>query len=254
MNRVYHHPKYYEIAFSFRDIRKEVDFMERCMASYSQIPVQNILEVGCGNSPHLIEIASRGYRYIGIDLSPEMIEYSQAKAASIGKTAQVFQANMVDFRLKQQVDFAYVALASLFVSNTAELISHFSSVSRALRPGGLYLLDWCIHFGPPVDHQESWEVEQNGIKVHTEVRLKAVDRIEQTIEELISIGVDDHGKQKKIAGRSIRRVIYPQEFLLLLSCYKKFEFVGWWNNWDLTKPLRGTEKDINRPVTVIRRL
>lgn len=228
--------------------------MERCIASYSKIPVQDILEIGCGNSPHLIEILRRGYRYRGIDLSREMIDYSRAKAASVGKAAEISQENMVDFKLKEQVDFAYVALASLFIGNTAELISHFSSVSRALRPGGLYLLDWCIHFGPPADHQDSWEMERDGIRVQTEVSLKVINRIEQTFEELITLSVDDHGRRERISGRSVRRVIYPQEFLFFLSHYREFELVGWWNDWDLTKPLQGTEEDINRPVTVIRRL
>jgi SAM-dependent methyltransferase len=128
MNRVYRRPGYYEIAFSFRDIPTEgVDFMEQCIASYSRIPVRSIFEIGCGNSPHVTEILRRGYRYGGIDLSPEMIDYSRAKAVSAGKRAQILHQNMVDFNLKEQVDFVYVALASLFVTDTAELISHFSS-------------------------------------------------------------------------------------------------------------------------------
>jgi hypothetical protein len=53
MNSVYKNPKYYDIAFSFRDIRAEVDTFERCFKRYAAFPVKSILEIGCGHSPHL---------------------------------------------------------------------------------------------------------------------------------------------------------------------------------------------------------
>jgi hypothetical protein len=36
MNTVYDNPEYYEIAFSFRDIRAEVDVFERCIELFAQ--------------------------------------------------------------------------------------------------------------------------------------------------------------------------------------------------------------------------
>jgi hypothetical protein len=47
---VYSNPKYYEFAFSFRNIPKEVDVFEKSIALYSRIPVKEIFEIGCGNS------------------------------------------------------------------------------------------------------------------------------------------------------------------------------------------------------------
>ena len=42
---VYSNPKYYEIAFSFRNIPKEVDVFEKSIALYSRIPVKEIFEI-----------------------------------------------------------------------------------------------------------------------------------------------------------------------------------------------------------------
>ena len=57
---LYDEPKYYEIAFSFRDIGQEVDVLEASMRQFSGIPVQSVLELGCGNSPHAAELVGRG--------------------------------------------------------------------------------------------------------------------------------------------------------------------------------------------------
>jgi len=80
---LYQHPLYYEIAFSFRDIDKEVDVLEACAQSYAQILVKRFLEIGCGNSPHMEELFKRGYEYTGIDLSTEMLEFSQKKLKKV---------------------------------------------------------------------------------------------------------------------------------------------------------------------------
>ncbi|MBI4726308.1 class I SAM-dependent methyltransferase [candidate division TA06 bacterium] len=97
MSDLYANPKYYEIAFSFCDITKEVDVFQKCIAQYSKIPVKSVLELGCGNSPHLLELLKRGYRYTGIDLSREMLEFSKSKVSEemLGK-ATFLQANMND--------------------------------------------------------------------------------------------------------------------------------------------------------------
>jgi len=66
MKTVYENPKYYEIAFSFRDIGAEVDTFERCFKEYAELPVKSILEIGCGPCPHLEELLQRGYVYTGL--------------------------------------------------------------------------------------------------------------------------------------------------------------------------------------------
>ena len=69
MKTVYEHPRYYEIAFSYRDIGAEVDTFEQCFQKYAELSVKSILEVGCGNSPHMEELLKRGYAYTGLDIS-----------------------------------------------------------------------------------------------------------------------------------------------------------------------------------------
>ncbi len=201
------------------------------------------------------EFVKRGYEYSGLDLNDAMLEYSREKASRIGAQVNLINGDMISFTLETRVDFVYVLLGSLIVQSTSELITHFDSVARVLKKGGLYLLDWCVQYETPfeVEGGDSWEIERDGIKIKTTVSWKAINRVEQTCEETIVLEVNDHGKQLRIAGTDVKRAIYPQEFLLFVSSLKHFEFVGWWNNWDLSRPLEQATK-IGRPIALVRRI
>jgi SAM-dependent methyltransferase len=255
MSDLYDNPRYYEIAFSFRDIPAEVDLLEECFRRFARIPVRSVLELGCGNSPHLEEFVARGYRYSGLDLSEAMLEYGKRKALRIGAEVNLVERDMADFAIEEKVDFVYVMLGSLSVKDTPSLKTHFDSVARALNEGGLYFLDWCVQYDPPWQSEGggSWEMEREGVKVRATVGWKAVSRVEQTFEETILLEVDDRGNQIKIAGKEVKRAIYPQEFLCFVAHHEEFEFVGWWNNWDLAQPVEKATK-IDRPITLLRRV
>jgi hypothetical protein len=160
---------------------------------------------------------------------------------------------MLAFDLPRPVDFAYVCLGSLFVREKAQMDSHFDSVSRVLAVGGLYLLDCCIQFTPSMDHHESWRSEQDGIEVKAEFCAKCVNKVAQTFEQTIVLDVDDHGRSSRLSDAVVLKAIYPQEFLLYISGRNDFEFVGWWNEWDLDRPILG-EEPVNRPIAVVRRI
>jgi len=256
LSDVYSHPRYYEIAFNFRDIPAEVSLFEECIKRYSDIPVKSVLELGCGNCPHLAEMASRGYKYTGLDLNDNMLEYSRSNAREKGIAADLVHGDMVDFSLETQVDFAFVMLGSLAVKSTAELSSHFDSVARVVHVGGLYLLDWCIQAETPlaVDDGSTWEMEADGVKVKTNVRWKAVSLTEQLFDETITLDVDDHGKKLRFVDTDRKRAIYPQELLLFISMHKHWEFVGWWNNWYLDQSLEKKSENTSRPIVLLRRI
>ena len=255
MSGVYDHPEYYDIAFDFRDIPAEVDIFEACFERFARTKVKSVLELGCGNCPHMAEFVRRGYRYFGLDNNAAMIRYGREKAVRVGEDAQLVQADMNDFRMDSKVEFVYVLVGSLGASNNKEMDSHFESVASVLQKGGLYLLDWCIRFETPFEKEggESWEMERGDIKVKSTCQWKAISRVEQTFEDKLILEVDNRGKKYRFEEATIRQAIYPQEFLRLVSGLKEFEFVGWWNNWDIDQPLEQATS-IDRPIAIIRRL
>ena len=253
MESIYSFPHYYEIAFSYRDIPAEVDVMEEAIAKYSKIPVNTVLELACGNSPHMLELIDRGYTYYGLDLNPTMIEFAQQKAASKNCEAKFYLADLTDFKLNEPVDFLYIMLGSLYVGNTEGLLSHFTSAEAGLKQGGLYFLDWCIDFEPLSHTVDSWVMRRGGITVNTRYTTRLHNAAEQLYEENILFTIKEKGAERTLLHKGMRRAIFPQEFMLAATKLHNFEFVGWWNDWNLQQPLGEGRGEIVRPITVLRR-
>lgn len=253
MNKVYNYPAYYEIAFSYRDIPREVDVLEQVIKQHSRIPVTRVLDLACGPVPHLAELVGRGYEYIGLDRSPAMLAYARDKAHAIHAPASFVQADMDDFALGEQVDFAFVLLGSLQAGSRADLVSHFNSVGRVLKQGRLYLLDWCVRFSPADTSTESWEMTAGQTSVRTTYRTELFNPVKQLYKETLTLVVVDQDNSLVLEETDLVRAIYPQEFLLMVEARNDFEFVGWWNDWDLEQPLDG-KQEITRPITILRRV
>ncbi|MDZ4858624.1 MAG: class I SAM-dependent methyltransferase [Candidatus Hydrogenedentes bacterium] len=249
---LYEKPGYYALAFSYRDFAREVDVFEECIQRFSRITVEAVLEICCGHAPHLEELHRRGYRYAGIDRSEEMLTSARSRAKACGAPAQFTNADIAHFSLPEPVDFAYVALASLYVTSTAELRAHFRAMGDALRSGGLYFMEWCVDFDPMVDIVDSWEVERDGVHIRASYWTCSVNRIEQTYEDTLHLEINDHGTEFVLEDKAIRRRIFPQEFLAFIRDHTQFEFVGWWNDWNLDQPVTG-EHGVDRPIIVVRR-
>ena len=188
---VYKHPKYYDIAFSYRDIPEEVDFIEDVVRRYSKVPVRRVLELASGNSPHMAQLCRRGYEYVGLEISPEMIAYSRERIRDERLRAQILSGDMRDFVLEQPVDCVLVFVGSLFVQDDDELESHLHSVARALSPGGLYMLDGVVRAAPGASEKQQWTQSSGGVTVDVTWEPLA-DR------ELLTLEVDDNGKRERI--------------------------------------------------------
>jgi hypothetical protein len=96
-------------------------------------------------------------------------------------------------------------------------------------------------------------IKKEGIDVKTTFSLRPLDRVAQLFEETIKFEVNDHGRKINMVNKEIKRLVYPQEFLMFVCSLKDFEFLGWWNNWNLKKPLENAANKINRPIVLLRR-
>ncbi|MEM0058128.1 MAG: class I SAM-dependent methyltransferase [Candidatus Bathyarchaeia archaeon] len=100
---VYHQPLYYEIAFSFIDAKRQVDCFEEIISKFSKIKVRRVLDIACGPSLQLREMARRGYETIELDISSEMLEYLRAKAKEEGLKIETVHADMTNFKLGKRL-------------------------------------------------------------------------------------------------------------------------------------------------------
>lgn len=240
---VYKEPLYYEIAFSFVDAKKQVDLFEKFIEKYSKVKVKRVLDIACGPSLQLRELAKRGYEAVGLDLSPQMLDYLKQKAKEEGVEIEAIKADMTNFKLKKKVDFAFIMMGSFRFKNNEELLRHLDYVSNSIKKGGLYLienmeLDW-PNFKP-----QSWVMKRNRIKVRIIYKLEQKDALSQTSEENIILEVDDHGKKLKFIERGIMKHVFPQEFLTLLKLNDQFKFIGWFERFKFKKLKKGRMDNI----------
>jgi SAM-dependent methyltransferase len=235
----YSYPGYYDIAFGVTNPAREVDFFEAAIREHARVPVRRVLEIACGTAPYLAEWHRRGYRYCGLDLSPAMLAAARAKAAHLAIPAEFVESDMRAFDAASvgPAQLAYVLLGSVYVGSNREFLGHLDQVAAALPPGGLYLLDSVVWFDIFSDYRRRWTRRRRGVVVRMSYRAELLDPIAQTYNEFVTLDVDDHGTRHRVESRVPTKIFYPQEFLYLVELSRAFEFVGWFNDFDLSARL-----------------
>lgn len=243
-SQLYKHPDYYDIAFSYRDIRKEVGFFEKVIARYSKIPVKSVLEIAAGNSPYMIELSRRGYEYVGVELSGEMVTFAKSVAASKRAKAKLVQADLREFSIRNKVDFAYILLGSLYVRSRTDLVSHLGSVARAVRPGGLYVLEGAVKFFESEIRRQSWVVKKGDIIVKTEYIPKLINKARGLYKEEINLKVKDRSGIHYIQQEDTKKIFSFGEFMDVIRREGNFTYAGSFCNFDIKEAPRRNGRNL----------
>lgn len=244
-SQIYDQAKYYEIAFSFVDQKKQADLFEQFMKKYGKIKVETVLDLACGTALQLREMAKRGYKSIGLDASSKMLGYLKLEALEEGVKIETVSANMNNFKLKQKIDFVYIMMGSIvYTKNNNLFLSNLSSVADSLNSGGLYLIenlgiDWV---NPKFWKPQTWMMKQGKIKVKTTFKLTPKDLLSQIVTQTIKLEVDDNGKRMEFMDKDEVKIISPEEFKLLVEKNGKFEFVGFFER-ESTRLLKGVSSN-----------
>jgi SAM-dependent methyltransferase len=163
----------YDIAFGW-DVSEEADWLvERLGAG-----CRSVLEPGCGSGRMLRALAGRGLEVVGIDLSPEMVAYAQARLAGAGK---VVRADMTDFDLGRRFDGAVSLVSTVGVLRAEEFAAHLEAMARHLEPGSRYLVQEAIEAGR---WRSEWDAERGDVKLHVVWEAIDPDRSRSRVEVL----------------------------------------------------------------------
>jgi SAM-dependent methyltransferase len=117
---------------------REVSFIKQSLRPPTE---GELLDVGCGYGRHAIELGQGGYRVTGVDLSLPLLiraaDESQRRALSVN----FVHADMREMAFENQFDGAYSFLTSFGYFDEETNLKVASSICRALRPGGRFLVD-----------------------------------------------------------------------------------------------------------------
>jgi SAM-dependent methyltransferase len=121
----------------------EIDFF---LSLFAISPGATVLDMGCGTGRHSIELAKRGYRPTGVDLSMGMLSVARRNAISEGQEIEWIQADATSWKTDSRFDAALClcegGVGLIDPGENVEQHDHsiFSNVANALKPNAPFLL------------------------------------------------------------------------------------------------------------------
>ena len=216
-----HAPNYMDNTFT-KNTREEVDFI---IEELNLPPGSHILDIGCGTGRHSIELARRGYRMTGVDISTGMLNEAQREADKAGVKIDLILADASQFKSVKEFDAAICICEGAFglLGSEDDPYMHelniLKNIHRALKPGGRLIL-----------------TALNGmrkIRGATEEAIADATFDPLTLVETYPHDYESEGGEKSIIVRE--RGFVPSElFLLLLFAGFRVEHVwgGTAGNWN----------------------
>ncbi|HHI00196.1 MAG TPA: class I SAM-dependent methyltransferase [Thermococcus litoralis] len=123
--------------------KKEIDFL---LEEFKLPEGAKILDVGCGVGRHSIELAKRGYRVTGVDISRKMLEKAEERAQKEGVEVEFIKADATRFARDEEFDAAICLCEGAFslLGSSDDPIEHdlaiLRNVYKSLKPGGKFIL------------------------------------------------------------------------------------------------------------------
>ncbi|NQU23964.1 MAG: class I SAM-dependent methyltransferase [Candidatus Nealsonbacteria bacterium] len=118
------------------------EFDEQVLARHFTRPGL-VVDLGCGTGRALVALARRGFRGLGVDLSPAMLRIVAEKARAENLPISVLRANLVqlDCLAGGSFDYAVSLFSTLgMIRGRGHRRQALGHVRRALKPGGLFVL------------------------------------------------------------------------------------------------------------------
>lgn len=119
-------------------IKREVDFVEDSLGVEKGAV---ILDLACGSGQHAVELASRGYNVVGYDLSLAMLARAADEAQERQQKLNFLQGDMREMAFEEMFDGVYCWSTSFGYFDDERNLSVLQRIHRALRQGGMLLLD-----------------------------------------------------------------------------------------------------------------
>ncbi len=119
--------------------RSEVDFVE---GEIGHDHSKRILDVGCGNGRHALEIARRGYVVVGIDLSESMLAQGRQIAKAENLNVDLIQSDARELKYQEEFDAVIMLCEGAFSLMEEDQMDRLILANnfRALRANGKLIL------------------------------------------------------------------------------------------------------------------
>jgi len=241
----YRTPHYYDILLE-DDTELEGAFLEAAHARHGKSRGRSVLEIACGSGRLLVEMARRGWQVAGIDLSPEMIEYSRERLALAGSTGELRVASMEEFRLRRSFD-----LAHCLISTFRHLLDERSArgtlrcVSAALKRGGIFVLGLHLtQYEYQHRQRERWVGKRDGTRVVCNLQSWPPDPRKRRERVRARVTVEERGRVERLESSWDFRTYDAAQLRRLLRSVPELEHVATYDfTYDEERPLDDEQLD-----------
>lgn len=145
-----------------RAIARELHFV------HNQIKLRTdheVLDVGCGEGAHAIELAAGGCKTTGLDLSRSLLERGLEEAKRRGVAVRFVEADMREMNFERRFDVVLCLGSTFGYFDDAENLKVLRNMTKSLKVGGHLILDvvnrdWAINASPL---RQWWEGEDRRV-------------------------------------------------------------------------------------------
>ena len=234
----YDYPRYYDIAFQAYT-QYEAAFIEAACRKYCPFRARRLLEPACGTGRLITELATRGYELSGFDLSQPGLRYLRQRLTRYRLYAEIFEAEMSNFRIGQPADAAYCVLNTfrhLLTEQAAR--GHLECIAGSLRPGGIYVLGLhLLPLGGDKEDSDCWTQRRCETKVTVTVRLLRTDRRRRIEDVHLCLMARSGSKELRLQHAFQLRTYTPRQFRRLLASVPSLELCGVYDfRYDIERP------------------
>jgi cyclopropane fatty-acyl-phospholipid synthase-like methyltransferase len=118
---------------------QEIDYVQR---ELGLAPGSRVLDAPCGSGRHVLELAARGHRVTGVDISAEAVAHARRAADAAGLEVELRRADVREVPHDGSFDAALCLGNSAGYLDTAGTREQFAALAAAVRPGGGLVLDY----------------------------------------------------------------------------------------------------------------
>lgn len=198
----------------------EVDFIEKEIESDK---TKLILDIGCGTGRHDIELAKRGYRVKGVDLSSAQLARAREKAIAAQVDVEFVQMDARKLSFHEEFDLVIMLCEGGFslMETDEENFAILQGAAHGLKSGGKFIFS-ALNALFPLHHSVKDFVNQNSDVVSADNNFDLMTFRDYSTAEII----DDAGK--KVTVHCNERYYTPSEISWLLKSlgFIKIDILG----------------------------
>lgn len=131
----------YDYLVSGVDFEGWIEYVESLTGHYGY-KAESVLDLACGTGNTLLPFARKGYRAIGMDISPEMIAVARDKCSKSGLSVECHVGDMRDFLLGSPVELVTCFHDGLnYITDPVDLEKVFKNTFHNMVEGGMFVFD-----------------------------------------------------------------------------------------------------------------